>query len=74
MIKYIGWKPFTWFTGRNGTFNCSGLEISAGHESVIFTPITGKGKAANSGFAIPSSSLEKLIVHLEGIRKEMGYE
>lgn len=68
MIEDIRWQDnMTTFTGRNGSFKCSGVEvISAGEKSgtVTLTPFTSRDILANCAVVVPLSKVPELITAL----------
>ncbi len=68
------------FTGRNGSFACSGVELYVYHrmtgpeagKGVQVTPFTGKGDIARCFIEIPNQSLREVIKQLTEIADEQG--
>lgn len=54
------------FTGRNGYFNQSGIDIlTVSRDVVMLTPITGLGKLGRCDIEIPYESLPSVIGELK---------
>jgi hypothetical protein len=54
MLKELKFQRMTDFTGRNGFFQCSGVEImSISDNKVMISPFTSKGKVGRCDIAIP---------------------
>lgn len=72
MIKTIDFNRVTKFTGRNGYFNASGLELMENsNNTVMITPLTTKGKQpARCDIEIPKESIPILIYYLEEMYKD----
>lgn len=71
-MDIINFKRSCNFTGRNGYFRQSGLEVlhSSGRPNIMLVPITGKGREARCDMEIPLESLPELIRVLQKIEKE----
>jgi hypothetical protein len=67
MIKQITWDRLTNFTGRNGFFKCSGIELfELGHsKELMLTPLTSRGNIANCNIIIPVEAIPQLIEELK---------
>lgn len=65
----INFTHHTWFTGRNGLFNMSGLDIAPANGGIILAPITGKGKIGRCDMCIPDNALDDVIAALQTIKK-----
>ena len=63
----IKWDRMTNFTGRNGYFVCSGIEVMPleSDKKVMLTPLTGRGDCARCNVTIPVESLPELITALQ---------
>lgn len=67
MTSTIKFTRETNFTGRNGYFKASGLELS-GYDikgNVMLTPLTSKGNAARCDVTIPVEDVPELIKQLK---------
>ncbi|HNU14064.1 MAG TPA: hypothetical protein PKI55_06345 [Chitinophagaceae bacterium] len=67
MIATIKFTKETNFTGRNGYFKASGLELS-GYDpngNVMLTPLTSKGLAGRCDITIPVEDIPSLIKQLK---------
>jgi hypothetical protein len=71
----VRWDPVTKAVGRNGTVNCSGVEVrvcefeEAGTVSVV--PLTGKGIPAHAGFYFPVQKISEIVKALKALRKSV---
>lgn len=65
----IKFKNNTYFEGRNGLFNCSGVDLLATHDKkgIIITPITGKGSLGRGCIVIDKDSVEEFITGIRSI-------
>ena len=63
------WVRTTKFTGRNGNFNCSGVELlSLEHnKSVLVSALTGRGDVARCDIEIPLEAIPDLIAKLKAL-------
>lgn len=63
------WKRMTKFTGRNGNFNCSGLEfLPLDHNmSVLVSALTGRGDVARCDIEIPMEAISEVIAKLQAL-------
>lgn len=61
LMSLLKFKKLTYFTGRNGTFKASGLEVMQVNDNILFTPITSKGLYGKCGIAIPQEEIKTLI-------------
>ena len=63
------WKRTTKFTGRNGTFNCSGIELLPldHNKSVLMSALTGRGDVARCDIEIPLEAVPELIAKLQAL-------
>ena len=68
-MKTIKFNKTTHFTGRNGYFKCSGVELETLNrgigQSVIISPVTSKGVCGRCDIEIPRESIPALIKELE---------
>ena len=67
MTTTIKFSRETNFTGRNGYFKASGVELS-GYDrkgNVLLTPLTSKGNAARCDVTIPVEDIPNLIKQLQ---------
>lgn len=67
MTTTIKFTRETNFTGRNGYFKASGIELS-GYDpmgNILLTPITSKGTAARCDVTIPVEDIPNLIKQLK---------
>lgn len=67
MTTQIKFSRETNFTGRNGYFKASGVELS-GYDpkgNVLLTPLTSKGNAARCDVTIPVEDIPNLIKQLQ---------
>lgn len=57
----------TWFCGRNGTFQCAGVELSSWPEvsRVRLTPITQRNREARGYVEIPHQAIPQLLDMLQ---------
>ena len=51
----------SYFTGRNGCFIQSGIELRKILDNVVLTPITGKHKRANCCVTVPIEQINEFI-------------
>lgn len=67
--KRIKFKKLrTLFTGRNGTFYCTGLNIDKWDNIIKINPITSKNKIANCRIEIPLEDLSLFIETLKDLK------
>ncbi len=65
MIKDLRWKTETTkFIGRNGYFQCIGIEMHGGSKIVTLQPTTSKGDTGRCSIEIPISEIPALIENL----------
>lgn len=74
MVKNISFKTTTKFLGRNGTGQCTGLNLftypnpgdtSKEHPSITISPITSKGLAGKCHIEVPIEEVPGLINTLQ---------
>jgi len=70
-MKTIKFARNTFFTGRNGMFKASGLEILPldHNNSFMISPITSKGLIGRCDVEIPKEVLPELIKTLQSLIK-----
>ena len=61
-------KLTTLFTGRNGTFYCTGLNIDKWDNIIEINPITSQNKIANCRIEIPLEDLKLFIDTLKDLK------
>jgi hypothetical protein len=65
MTKTIEFTRKTKFTGRNGYFNASGIELmKISDNKIMITPITGRGEPGRCDIEIPIENIRDLIYEL----------
>ena len=69
MRETVIWVRTTRFTGRNGNFNCSGVEfLPLDHnQSVLMPALTGRGDVARCDIEIPLEAIPELIAKLQAL-------
>jgi hypothetical protein len=69
MHDKVTWKRMTNFTGRNGYFKCSGVELLplAHNRSVMVSALTGRGDVARCDIEIPVEAIPALIGKLQAL-------
>jgi hypothetical protein len=67
MKHTVQFGKITTFLGRNGRFNCSGLELFDYGDMVNLTALTGRGDLARCEIEIPADALPGLIEALQAI-------
>lgn len=67
MIATIKFSHETNFTGRNGYFKASGVEISGYNQegNILLTPLTSKGNAGRCDISVPVQDIPELIKQLK---------
>lgn len=64
-MKTIKFSSNTWFTGRNGMFNASGIQITESFEGhLTLVPVTSKGKLANCYIVVHKGSIPEFITSI----------
>jgi hypothetical protein len=63
------WVRTMTFTGRNGNFNCSGVEfLPLDHnQSILISALTGRGDVARCDIEIPLEAVPELIAKLQSL-------
>jgi len=72
MNEQIDWKEKTTsFTGRNGTFKCTGIDLVEfdDNKKLIIHPITSKNAIGNCNIIIPTEKIPELIEKLKTLLK-----
>lgn len=66
MIEQVTWTRTTNFTGRNGYFRCSGLDIQPldHNQSVLIAPLTSQGVVGRCDIEIPLEALPEVVAKL----------
>ena len=69
MHDTVTWERHTNFTGRNGYFKCSGVELlSLEHnKSVLVSALTGRGDVARCDIEVPLKAVPDLIAKLQAL-------
>jgi hypothetical protein len=69
MHDEVTWKRTTNFTGRNGYFKCSGVELMplAHNSSVMVSALTGRGDVARCDIEIPMEAIPEVIAKLQAL-------
>lgn len=69
MQDTVTWERTTRFTGRNGNFKCSGVELyPLDHNKVILlSALTGRGDVARCDIEIPLEAVPALIAKLQAL-------
>ena len=69
MHDTVTWERLTKFTGRNGNFNCSGVELLPleHNNSVLVSALTGRGDVARCDIEIPLEAVHDLIAKLQAL-------
>ena len=69
MRDTVTWERLTKFTGRNGNFNCSGVELLPleHNNSVLVSALTGRGEVARCDIEIPLEAVHDLIAKLNAL-------
>lgn len=62
----------TWFTGRNGSFKASGIEVLVSGSTVILTPLTSKWRMARCAIAVPHETLQGMVYALNSALAEIN--
>lgn len=67
MHASVTWERTTRFTGRNGNFKCSGVELYPldHNKSVLVSALTGRGDVARCDIEIPLEAVPALIAKLQ---------
>jgi hypothetical protein len=67
------WARMTKFTGRNGNFNCSGVEfLPLDHnKSVLVSALTGRGDVARCDIEIPLEAIPEVITKLQALLRPL---
>ncbi len=64
-MKTIKFPSNTWFTGRNGMSNASGIQITESFEGhLTLVPVTSKGKLANCFIVVHKGSVPEFIASI----------
>ena len=63
-------KKLTKFTGRNGYFNCSGIQLYSDNTAVMINPTTSKGEVGNCSIEIPIESIDEVINILKQLKNK----
>jgi hypothetical protein len=63
------WERKTRFTGRNGNFKCSGVELYPleHNKSVLVSALTGRGDVARCDIEIPLEAVPGVIAKLQAL-------
>jgi len=63
------WARTTRFTGRNGNFKCSGIELLPldHNKSVLISALTGRGDVARCDIEIPIEAVPEVIAKLQAL-------
>ena len=63
------WERTTRFTGRNGNFKCSGVELLPldHNKTVLLSALTGRGDVARCDIEIPLEAIPDLIAKLQAL-------
>lgn len=65
MYAQLKFQRLTNFTGRNGYFQCSGVELmTITDNKVMLSPLTSKGEVARCDIAIPMEDIPVFIEQL----------
>ena len=71
--KQINWKNkrLTKFTGRNGYYNCSGMNFfpMSNGDCIMIAPVTSKGSTGRCDIEIPIESIDEVINALKQLKK-----
>ena len=69
MHTTVTWERTTKFTGRNGNFNCSGVELLPleHNNSVMVSALTGRGDVARCDIEVPIEAVPELIAKLQAL-------
>ena len=69
MHTTVTWERTTKFTGRNGNFNCSGVELLPldHNKSVLVSALTGRGDVARCDIEVPLEAVRELIAKLQAL-------
>lgn len=59
------YKELVHFTGRNGYYKASGLDIIYNGDVMVLTPLTSRGQFANCRIEIPKESVCQVIEALQ---------
>ena len=67
MNKQIKFERTTNFTGRNGYFQCGGIDVQTikHNRSVMLAPITSKNEIGRCDITIPEENIPELIIALQ---------
>jgi hypothetical protein len=73
MSQEVKFQRETNFTGRNGFFKCSGVDVTccAHSRTAMLTPLTSRGALARCDIFIPAEDIDALIAALQAIKEEM---
>jgi hypothetical protein len=74
MSENIRFASLTSFTGRNGHFKCSGLNLFLGHNDLELAPLTSRGEVGNCEIVVPREALPELIEVLQSLLSEKEKE
>ena len=63
------WERTTRFTGRNGNFKCSGVELYPleHNRSLLVSALTGRGDVARCDIEIPLEAIPDVIAKLQAL-------
>jgi len=69
MQDTVRWDRTTNFTGRNGYFKCSGIELVPldHNSSVMVSALTGRGDVARCDIEIPLEAVPDVIAKLQAM-------
>jgi hypothetical protein len=72
-MESVRWTRQTNFTGRNGYFLCTGVEIlPLEHDNkVMLTPYNSRGETARCDITVPLEALDELIDKLQAVKSRM---
>lgn len=72
MTQQIKFSKETNFTGRNGYFICSGIELMTldHNREIMISPLTSRGTVGRCDISIPKDDIPKLIESLQQIVKQ----
>lgn len=69
MQDTVNWRRTTRFTGRNGNFRCSGIEVVPleHNNSLMVSALTGRGDVARCDIEIPMEAVPEVIAKLQAL-------
>lgn len=75
-MESVRWSRQTNFTGRNGYFKCTGVEIlPLEHDNnVMLTPFNSRGETARCDISVPLEAIPELIAKLQAVHTSMTKE